>query len=132
MAYSKIKNFKRMVTVGEEEVNRTVYFDKKGDRYIRHHNEKWLLHPRKDEVLHPVTSNTVSALLEKENFVHGRMYHLDKLPQQERYLTKMSLNAMETFYEREKDFLDSYYSVDSYHLNDFINHAKNTIYGNEE
>lgn len=115
------------VNFNGKEIERKVMIDKKGDQYIQHHSEKWLLHPRTNEIMHPVTSNLTSALWERQNYIDARMHHLDKLPVPTASLVASSLNTLNNWYQKEKDFLDTHYEQDSYALNQWINYAFDTI-----
>lgn len=110
-----------------KELERKVYTDKKGDKFIQHHNEKWLLNPRTNEIMYPVTNNLTSALWEKHNYIDPIMHNLDKVPPMKAINAKSALNTVINWYAKEKEFLDNHYEVDSYALDQWIDYAKRTF-----
>jgi hypothetical protein len=114
------------VTIQGKEVTRQL-IEKQGDRYIRHNNELFLLHPLRNEVLYATTSNTTSAMWERQNWIDSRMHHLDKIPAWQRINLPLVLEVLETQYNKQKPFLDEFYDVDSTELGYWIDHAKRTL-----
>jgi hypothetical protein len=126
----RMKMTKIKVNFNGKEIERKLITDGKGDKYIQHHNEKWLLHPRTNEIMRPVTSNLTTALWERQNWIDTRMYNLDKLDRMTRANLPTVFETMEKWYEKEKEFLDQYYDADSYELNSWIRYAKETLQNN--
>ena len=110
-----------------KEIERKVYTDKKGDKYITHHNEKWLVSKETNEVIDRVTSNTVSAMWDKQNYIDTLMHHLDKIEPYKVSLVASSLNTLNTWYKKEESFLDKHYDEDSYALDEWLDYAFKTL-----
>ncbi len=115
------------VNFNGKELERKLYTDRKGDNYIQHHNEKWLVSKDTHEIIDRLTTNTVSAMWEKQQYIDSRMHHLDKIPPHQVAMAASSLNSLNEWYNKEKDFLFEHYEVDASELGHWLKYAFETM-----